>query len=161
MATRRRPTERDDPQGPWVQLAAFCDQVIIDKTDTLTLVRVIDQITLGRPRGRKQDARRRLWIGALAVGLRAGEVYGTGEITLVMVNPTGKRATIGQLSVTFDDAVRAMNIAQRVQLQFRTEGLYWLDVSYAGRLLTRMPLSVRYQPAPAPEQDPSSSASPP
>ena len=159
MATRRRSgTQGTTTQGPWVQVAAFCDQVVIDKTETLTLVRVIDQVTLIPPR--RQAAPHRRWVGGFALALKAGDVYGAGEIVLVMMRPNGKRTTVGRISVAFDDAIRAVNIAQRVQLRFDEEGLHWLDVSYAGRLVTRMPLTVRYRPAPTPEQDRLSSASP-
>ena len=62
-----------------------------------------------------------------------------------MENPAGEPRMLGSHDILFEGEDRNVVLVTEVNAIFSQEGLYWLHVSFDGRLLTRSPLRVIYQ----------------
>jgi hypothetical protein len=137
--------------GPWVQLACFCEKVIQDKEDVLTLVRVIDQINIQRiepdPPKEMPPAAYPLF---LVVALKPGSARGRSQIRLGFESPSGISSAGPEQAVLFEAEHRGVNLVWQLQMQLEQEGVQWVSVWCDDQLLTRMPLRVLYQPTKLP-----------
>jgi len=137
--------------GPFVNLATFCEQVIEDKSGVLTIVRVVDQITVSV---QGEDASAELPTGAglnmtLAIALRPGQARGKHAVRVTFEHPNGTRHPGPDVPVHFTQGPNnGANLILKVTIALTTTGLYWADVAVNGRLVTRVPLEVRYQVIP-------------
>lgn len=137
--------------GPFVNLATFCEQVIQDKSDVMTLVRIVDRITLSAHGGEAPDD---LPTGAvvntnLVIGLCPGDARGSQKVQVTVVHPDGTRHPGPVYPVHFTQgANQGANLLIQLEIVLSTQGLYWTDIAVNGRLVTRVPLEVRYQVIP-------------
>lgn len=135
--------------GPYVVLATFCDQVIEDKTGVLSVIRIVDQLTLSVKSG--EGVPDELPPGAgfnstFAVGLKAGEARGRQTVQIIVEHPDGSRHPGPELQVHFSQGpTSGANVVLKLGLILSTTGLYWTNVLVNGRLVTRVPLDVRYE----------------
>lgn len=137
--------------GPFVSLAVFCENVIQDKDGVLTLVRILDEITVS---AQGDDAPEEMPPGGIiplniVVGLKPGQALGGQTIQVVFEHPDGIRKEGPKVPVHFSGAPNAgQNVHLQATLALSDQGLYNADVLVNGRLVTRMPLLVRYQVVP-------------
>lgn len=137
--------------GPYVTLAVFCEQVIEEKDGVLTIVRIVDQLTVSVS---GTDVSDELPPGAaiqtnLVIALKAGEALGQQSVQVVVEHPDTTRHPGPKLPVHFTPGRGGgANLILRFAIQLSTTGLYWADVLVNGRLVTRTPLEVRYQVIP-------------
>ncbi|MCA1709719.1 MAG: hypothetical protein LC808_43165 [Actinobacteria bacterium] len=142
------PGELGFDTGPYVALAIFCEQAIEDKNGVLTLVRIVDQITVSVSGA---DASDDLPPGAaiqttLVVGLKAGEARGKQTVQIVVEHPDTSRHPGPEMPVHFTQGpATGANLVLTSTIVLSTAGLYWADVLVNERLVTRAPLEVRYQ----------------
>lgn len=145
-----------DLQGPFIQLAAICEQVIEGKDGTLSLIRVIDMwtsVAVGH------DAPASLppfdLFARFVLGLKAGAARGRFTYRLEMSAPSGLRIHLHSFDATFrGNPGEGVNIVSELRLPIAEEGLYWLDVIQqvpeiegSATLRSRAPLQVVYQRA--------------
>ncbi|WP_322797426.1 DUF6941 family protein [Tepidiforma sp.] len=139
----------DEPQqssprlhGPYLQLAAICENVIEDRSGVLSLIRVIDRITftaLGPGEFDLQAVEIPLYA---VVAFVSGDARGRHDLSLSLRGPDDlvrTRLTVPVLLEGDDRGARAI-----VRFPFRPdqEGVYWIDVALDERPFTRMPLRV-------------------
>lgn len=131
--------------GPYIQVAAFCDQVIEDKTGALSLIRVIDTLTHTESGpealGEMPPVQ---WRMKLVLMLKAGRARGRNEIKIVPELPSGETQQPIQFSVHFEGEDKGTNIIADVNYRFTMEGLHWFNVYLEEALLTKIPFRVRY-----------------
>lgn len=137
--------------GPWVQMALFCQLVLEDKDGVLTPVRVIDRIVHSvvgsSPPAELEPFDYELY---LVVALKAGDARGRSVITVEFEDPNGETRPGPSVTALFESADRGFQWVVHARLRFDKEGLYWCNVRCDGRLLTRMPVRVVYQPTTLP-----------
>ena len=132
--------------GPHIQAAAFCEQVIEDKTGLLSLIRIIDVITHTEARPEPPLEMPPVnWRMKLVLSLKPDRARGRHEIKIVPEEPSGEVEAPMQLSVYMDGEERGQNIIFDVAYTFTLEGLYWFQVLFDDALLTKMPFRVKYQ----------------
>lgn len=132
--------------GPWVQMAIFCENVIIDKEDVLTAIRIVDQVTLNVTGPTAPDEMPPIDRALkLVVALKAGEARGRGTVRVDMRRPDGGVTRGPEFSVNFHAEHQGHTILQDLRLQLQYEGVYWFDVVYGDQVMTRIPLRVVYQ----------------
>ena len=137
--------------GPFVNVATFCDQAIQDKDGVLTIVRVIDQMTLTAT---GPTAPEELPPGGavnltLVVALKAGQAHGKQDVKIEFEHPDGSKHPGPAIPVHFSGgAGGGANAIFKITLVLSSAGLYWADVLVNGRLVSRVPLEVRYQVIP-------------
>lgn len=131
--------------GPYIQIACFCDQVIEDKSGALSLIRVIDTIThsVGGPNipEEMQPFNHSL---TLVLALKSGAAHGRNTITIKPELPTGEAKESLKFTVHFEGEERGTNIIVRINFLFEYEGLYWFEVWLSDKKLTAIPIRVRY-----------------
>lgn len=143
-----------DAEGPFIQLAALCEQVIEGKDGTLSLIRVIDtwtSIAVGA------DAPEQLppfeLHATFILALKAGAARGRYSYNVEHDAPSGKRTPLATVDVTFrGGASEGINILSPLKLEIAEEGLHWLNIvkqipgmPATDQLVSRVPLQILYQ----------------
>jgi hypothetical protein len=132
-------------QGPFIQAATLCDQVIEEKSGVLSLIRVIDTVmhTEARP-----DAPTEMppvtYPLKLVIMLKSGRARGRHEIKVFPEMPSGEVKEPFVQSVQMDGEERGANSVINLMFTGTMEGLYWFNVHFDDALLTRIPLRVKY-----------------
>jgi hypothetical protein len=129
---------------PWVQAAVFCDQIVEDRTGSISVIRIIDRFTMARPEGWDGKTHLMLPLNVL-LAFKAGDVKGERTLTIYLTSPKNKRKKLFQKGVEFFGTNISTNIKLTVQFQFKTEGTHWFDIFVGKWLATRMPLTVVLQ----------------
>ncbi len=138
-----------NPNGPYLTTVALCQAVHKDAGGILSLVRLFGNIDAREPH--PDDPSRMHAIATkltLVVGLTAGTARGRGTVTLRIEMPSGLRLPDMSFPVHFHAPELGETLEFPIDFEMDQEGVYWFDVLYEGSLLTRVPLRVRYRPAP-------------
>jgi hypothetical protein len=134
--------------GPFVTLAVFCDQAIEDKQGVVTLIRIVDQVTL---QAAGEGAPKELPPGqaintTLVIGLKAGKARGRQDVQVTFVHPDGTQHPGPDIPVHFSQGDhQGMNVILQAGVILSDAGVYWAEVSVNKRLVTKTPLEVRYE----------------
>ena len=132
-------------QGPYLQVAGLCDQVIEDKSGVLSLIRIIDTITHTEagtdPPLEMPQVNYPL---KMVIMLKAGRARGRHEIKLVSELPSGETKQPFIRSIQMEGEERGVNNVINLMFTFTMEGLYWFNVYFDDSLLTRIPLRIKY-----------------
>jgi hypothetical protein len=132
-------------QGPYVQVAAFCERVLTEANRVLSLVRVVDVVTHEE---RRPDAPKEMpevhYPLALVLMLKSGRARGRHEITIKPELPSGEFLPPFTLTVQLEGEGRGVNLVSQIDIPYKLEGLYWFNVYFDEVLLTRIPLEIRY-----------------
>ena len=135
--------------GPHVVTAAICDRVLQEQDGVLSLIRVIDRLTVSASGG--PDLPSELPEGQItvnfAVMLRSGDARGRHPVSIAVETPDGRTLPPQSLDVMFEGEDRGTNLLMQISVP-GMEGVYWFTVSVNDRELTRSPLRVIYQRMP-------------
>lgn len=144
------PGELGFDTGPYVRLAVFCDQVIEDKSGVLTIIRIIDQVTVSVSGEGPDEMPPGGVVGTtLAIGLTPGQARGKQAVQVIIEHPNGSRHPGPEVPVHFTQgSTNGANLVLKLGVTLSTTGFYWADVLVNGRIVTRVPLEVRYQVIP-------------
>jgi hypothetical protein len=130
---------------PWVQVAAFAERVLREPDGVISLIRIVDQITV------KSD-KDTLPAGTLmmkpAVILKSGNALGNREITLMARDPNGKKICAIESRATFEGGETGILVSEDMPLPIKMTGLYVVDVTVGSKLITKMPLRIDYKKSP-------------
>jgi hypothetical protein len=142
------------PTGPYIGVATFCESVLREENNVVSVLRVVDQLNVGASGPEVPDempaVATNLWIMLI---LRRGSARGRHRIKIRPEAPGGEQRNIAiESSVTFGgDEESGANIS----IDFRAflvdrEGLWWFDVLFgdAETPIARIPLRVNYHPQP-------------
>ncbi len=132
--------------GPYLRAAAFCDAIVEGKDGVLSLIRVVDRLTVsvagqGLP-GTMPPVVHRL---KLVMMLVSGEARGTQPIEVVIETPDGIRHPGWAGTVLLEGEDRGANVIVELDYEFTLEGVHWFHVLLDGRQLTQVPFRVIYQ----------------
>lgn len=132
-------------QGPFIQAAALCENVIEDKTGALSLIRIIDTIN---HRVAKPDAPFEMppvtYPLKMVIMLKSGRARGRHEISITPELPSGEFKSSIPKSIHLDGEERGINTVINMVFTFTMEGLYWFNIYFDDSLLARIPLRIRY-----------------
>jgi len=137
-----------EPDGPWVSMAIFCEKALEEKDGVFSAIRIVDQIVQTASGPEPPDRMPPLEINLVAfLLLRPGSLRGHYNLTLRASTPAGTELASTPFSIPIlfprDDA--GINLRVNVFLKLDQEGVYWFNVLFGDRLLTRMPLRVMYR----------------
>lgn len=141
-----RPVLISDTDGPFVMAAFFCERVLEEKDGVASFIRVIDRIisqAIGP--GAPEKMPLTTWAATLVIGLKSGFAKGSYSVTVQGHSPTGRALPPATLPVFLEGDDRGANLFGIMQLQLDEDGLYWFDVFFEKRFLTRIPLRIVYQ----------------
>ena len=142
--------------GPFLLVAALCETVVEANDGRLSVVNVIEQVTASASGPEPPDEMPPLSLALKAViALKAGTAKGRYGIRFEPEDPSGLKLQALEAPVQFGgDEASGVRVIVELQLQIEREGVYWIEVTLvrgrggaqADELLTRIPLSVVYQP---------------
>jgi hypothetical protein len=147
MSTESPPT-RPDLEGPYVQIATFCEKVLQEQDGVISIIRAIDRVirTEVGPAPPEKMPPMSLTLTVL-IQLRSGGALGRHTVSIRTEEPSGHRRAPVELPIHFEGQDRGNNLLVDLLVNDLQEGLFWFDVLLDNdRLLTRMPLHVIYQP---------------
>ncbi len=136
--------------GPHVQVAAFCEKAL--PGPSLSLINLVDSIGVAGPPGDEMPALSLQSI-TLVICLWADQTKGRYALKLRPETPKAEQLDPIELPINFPDTgAKGLNIVTQVPFTVDEEGTYWFDVLFdpghdqEPRLLSRIPLTVNYQP---------------
>jgi len=132
--------------GPYLKAAVFCDNVIEGKDGVLSLVRVIDRVTLtaagAEAPAEMPPVQRELKLVLMFI---SGRARGTQPVELKVEKPDGNVHDGWAGTVFFEGEDRGANLVIQMDFTFELQGLYWFHVFVVGTLLTKLPFRLIYQ----------------
>lgn len=132
-------------RGPYLQAATLCERVLRESDGVASLIRIIDIVTHTErgpnPSNEMPEVHYPLFI---FISLKSGSARGRHEITIIPEQPSGETLQEMTMSVNMEGEGKGVVIASRIDIPFRMEGLYWFSVQFDHKVLTRIPLEVRY-----------------
>jgi hypothetical protein len=132
-------------EGPYLQTAVFCEQVIEDKTGVLSLIRIIDRLTHTQAGPEPPSQLPPVtYTMKLVIILKSGSAVGRYEVKVVPHLPSEETELPHMVTVHLEGEERGINIIVNMAFTFRLEGVYWFYVYFDEMLLTKMPFTVRY-----------------
>jgi hypothetical protein len=135
-----------ESSGPYLVAALLCEKVLQEKDETISVIRMIDRITLtvstlGSPETIPSTI---INLSAL-ISLKSGSARGKGIVKLRVETPSGLKLPDQLLPVLFEGDDRGVNLIVAFNMVIDQEGVYWFDVLLEEQLLTRVPLRILYQ----------------
>jgi hypothetical protein len=140
------PGEFGFDSGPFVNVAAFCDRVLDEKDNVISLVRVIDRITIQATGPEAPDALPPGMIQTtLVVVLKAGEARGNQVVQVNLEYPDGGHRGGPEVAINFPGGPETgANIVMPVAFEATSAGVYWAHVLVNRRPVARVPLKIEY-----------------
>ncbi len=133
--------------GPYLQAAVFCQDVIEDKSGALSLIRLIDTLTHAPE---MTDPPKEMppinWNWKLVVTMKAGKLRGRHEVKMVPQLPSGETRPPLVMQAYFEADEQGQNLIADMRFTFALEGVYWFAVYFDDDLLTKLPFRVKYMP---------------
>lgn len=133
--------------GPFLSVAAFCDNVMQDTDGTMSAIRIIDKINVNIPAAApitvpSESAKLPVAVWLLLM-FKSGSAKGKHELSLNITSPSGKRGkALKQEVVMSPEPSGGVNVKIHFSLGIAKGGLFLVDVLMDGRVMTRMPLLV-------------------
>ena len=94
-------------EGPYVQVACFCEMVIKDDTNALSLIRIVDRIThVERGSNPPEDMPPVLYQLKLVLGFKSGMARGRNSIRIIPRKPDGSSGDTLNLTIHFEGEER-------------------------------------------------------
>jgi hypothetical protein len=143
-----------DSGGPYVMLAALCEQVIEAADGRISVINVVESVTHRRQGPDIPDEMPPFDLQIKSViELVAGKAKGRYSVKVQPEDPSGAKMQAVEHTVRFGEG-SGIRLIGDIQMKLEKEGLYWIDIvlvrgrgdNKAEELLTRMPLRVVYQP---------------
>lgn len=132
-------------KGPLLQTAALCETVIEGKDGVLSIIRLIDRITItaAGPNAPKDMPPMPQQLTAV-LAFKSGSAKGRQDVKLVMERPNAESKEVWSGSMLAEAPDRGHNFVLRFQETFDLEGLYWFHVYAEEQLMTSIPLRLLY-----------------
>jgi uncharacterized protein DUF6941 len=136
--------------GPYVNYAAVCERVLHEADGVLSLIRIIDQVTVTitttAPAG--VDVPPALLPPAppitvtFALGLKSEERMEAVPVKVRIDTPSGFRWPEYETTVDLTGEERGAAVVLPMQIPAQDDGIYWFVVEISGEVATRIPLRV-------------------
>jgi hypothetical protein len=136
-----RPTQ-ESLSGPHLQLALFCEKILLEADQTPSYIRVVDRFLIT---GTTPEMLPTALSFYLAVSFKAGFIRGKHRIKVTPVTPSGVEKPVVEFPALFEGDDRGVLIGIQMFFLAEEEGLYWFRVYFEDALVTQMPLRVIYQ----------------
>ena len=129
--------------GPWVQIAAFCQNAIVDNTTGyLSIINVFDRVVLV---GTTQDIQPAPLKLTLVVVLKSDDIRGQHQIKVRSVSPSQKSVDSPEIPFLFEGGDRGVQAVLPFGIIVTQQGLHWFEIVMEDdTVLSRVPLHVIY-----------------
>ena len=144
--------------GPYVQVACFCEMTLEDKTGTMSIIRIVDTITTSaRGPSPPEDMPAVTHNLKMVLMFKSGMAGGRSTIRVVPRDPDGSTKDPIILTVHFEGDEKGHNVVANIAYTFSHEGVYWFDVCVEDTKVTSIPIRIKYDRmvvGPMPQQPP-------
>lgn len=132
-------------RGPYLITAAFCEQVIEDKSGALSLIRIVDRLNIAvQGPNAPVDMPPTALNWHLVITLKSGDVRGTHEVKVETILPSGEARPPLLLPVHLEGGNRGQNIVGQMNFVLTMPGIYWFRIYFDSEFLTAIPLEAIY-----------------
>jgi hypothetical protein len=132
--------------GPYLIAALLCERVLQEKDETVSIIRMVDRITLTVPASTSPATLPPLPLAlTLFLAFKSGSARGRNTIKLRIESPSGLRLPEQLLPVLFEGEDRGVNLNLALSMIIDQEGVYWFEIFLEEEFLTRVPLRILYQ----------------
>ena len=132
--------------GPYLTAALICEKVIQEKDETVSIIRMVDRVTLTTPASASPETLPPVTLSLFdLISLKSGSARGRHTIKWRTETPAGIKQPEILLPVLFEGDDRGVNLILSLNLVLDQEGVYWFDIFLEEQLLTKIPLRVLYQ----------------
>ncbi|MBI2912971.1 MAG: hypothetical protein HYY03_03530 [Chloroflexi bacterium] len=132
--------------GPYLKAALLCDEVIEGKDGVLSLIRIVDRLTVtaagAAAPGAMPSVLRKL---KLVVMIVSGQARGTHTIAVTIETPDGMVHPGWESTILLEGEDRGANVVVELDYEFKLEGVHWFRLLLEGEEVTRVPFRVLYQ----------------
>jgi hypothetical protein len=137
---------------PYLGAAFFCEKLLREADTTTSAIRMVDTVNLPAVMTVPEKGAALAIPLTLYVMFKNGEARGEREVLLRVINPSRKRIKAAKSKLVLSDTPEAGTAIQvePILLKWDKEGLYWFEISVAGKIVTRVPLRIRFVPAEPP-----------
>ena len=132
-------------RGPFLTIATFCEQVIEDKSGVLSLIRIVDRMSIstqGPTSPENMPPAMLNWF--LVLNFKSGEAHGSLPVKIEPELPSGFRLEPMTLSAHFEGGNRGTNIVSKINMKLEMPGIYWFRIYLNDEFLTQVPIEVIY-----------------
>ena len=129
---------------PYLAFAFACERVLQEQDGVLSAIRIVDGLLIRKNEAKPAPDASGVQGITFLIGLKSGNYKGTGKLRLTGHAPSGKALTPEQTGIDIElkGGHHGANLIINAGLPFSEEGVYWFDVCFDDRVLTRMPVSV-------------------
>lgn len=134
--------------GPYLAVAVLCEKVLREADGVLSIIRVVDRITVSASHDQKQAPAQMpvVPINLIAVlSFKSGFARGPYIVKIRSIDPSHRELNAVELPILLEGEDRGANLVINLGFQAQEEGLYWFEVFLMEALITKMPLRVLYQ----------------
>ena len=131
--------------GPYIQAACFCNMALEDKTGTLSLIRIIDNVVHTEVGPSPPEEMPPVpFTGKLVLMLKSGRAIGRHTLKVEPELPSGETEGNIILTIHFEGEEKGQNVVTDLRYIFKHEGLYWFNIYLDDEKMTAIPFRVRY-----------------
>ncbi len=133
-------------EGPYLLMAVLCQSAQQDQYGAFNVVNVLEQLVAGtsNPNAPEKMPTFRFQ-GDLAISFASGKASGSHRLSVVPVEPTGAQLDPVSQRIEFKGNDHRATFISNVSMDITQEGVYWFDVRLDDRVVTRIPLRIRYE----------------
>jgi hypothetical protein len=132
--------------GPYLLMAVLCERAQQDQYGSFSVMNVLEQLVAGTD---SPDAPLKMptfrFQGNLAVSFASGNAKGEHALTIVPIEPSGERMDLVLQVINLKGEDHRATFVSSVSMDITTEGVYWFEVALDKRVVTRIPLKIRYE----------------
>ena len=141
---KKKKAEADETgKSPLCTAMFACDNVIVADDKTVSIIRIIDSITLSAEEKHKMGSGLDFSNLRFFAAVKAGGARGKLTFLLLCTDPRGSSHPIGSAEATFDNGPESgANIISPLRLHWGGSGVYWFELQYNGLTLARTPIKL-------------------
>lgn len=132
-------------KGPLIQAATFCETAIEGKDGTISIIRMIDRMTVAT---QEPDAPREMppvtRLLTSVITLKGGSAKGRSDVRVVMEAPSAEKKDVFSATFLAEAEDRGQNYIVRLNVTFEHEGVHWFHIYADDECLTSMPFRLVY-----------------
>ena len=131
--------------GPYLHYAVLCEKVLHEADGVLSLIRIIDRITVTIPladSASPEDLPAPMVPVTFVVSLKSGDFTGRMPLKVRIETPSRSKWPEFESSAELRGGEQGTVVVLPVQFPARDEGIYWFAVEVGGGVVTRVPLRV-------------------
>ncbi|HEU5377560.1 MAG TPA: hypothetical protein VFV38_19225 [Ktedonobacteraceae bacterium] len=132
--------------GPYLTAALICEKVLQEKDESLSIIRLVDRLTLTVQASHSPDTLPPFTVNLQAlISFKSGSARGRNTVKWITETPSGLRLPEQLFPVLFEGEDRGANLIITLNMTIDQEGVYWFHVLLENQPLTRIPLRILYQ----------------